>query len=153
MPELHLERIYKLRNYPSVDIRVVISSTEGAVLGRAQTGGVMQVIMQAPKAIMITAGVHVPFGAAKQEMPGFVSSVIKNAAESFGRPVNFVSRFSVSSMIEGRSITQEEAMRLFDRISQMLEQQVEHVEIGGLMAVREASLRFQEQPHPAVWRY
>ncbi len=45
MPELHIERIYKPRNYPSVDIRVVVASTEGAIIGTAQTGGRMQITM------------------------------------------------------------------------------------------------------------
>lgn len=129
MPELHIERVFKLRNFPTVDIRVAVASTEGAVRGVAQTGGRMQIMLQAPKAMQINAGVYAPFGAARPVLPGFVAAVIKDASKLYGSAACFASKFNVSCTIENKSITQEDALRLLDEIGRKFEQQTEHVEI------------------------
>lgn len=129
MPELHIERVFKLRNFPTVDIRAVVASTEGAVRGVAQTGGRMQIMLQIPKALQISAGVYAPFGAARPELPSFVAAVIKDVSKTYGSSACFASRFNVSCTIENKSITQEDALRLLDEIGRKFEQQTEHVEI------------------------
>lgn len=146
MPELHLERIFKLRNFPAMDIRVVISSTEGAVIGRAQTGGVMQVIMAAPKAVQINAGMLPPITrtavvsqlphALRYELPLYVTKIIQEAGRSLGPSACFPSRFSISCTVENRSITQDEALRILEDIGRKLEQQANHVEIGEMRALQ-----------------
>jgi hypothetical protein len=138
MPELHIERIYKLRNFPSVDVRVVVSSTEGAIMGTAQTGGRMQVILSSSKAVRINAGVLPPITrtavvsqlphAQRYELPLYVTKIIQEAGRSLGPSACFPSRFSISCTVENRSITQDEALRILEDIGRKLEQQVEHVE-------------------------
>jgi len=129
MPELQIERIFSIKNFPSMDIRVVISSTGGAVMGTAQTGGRMQIVMTAPKATMITAGVYTKFAAPKPKMPGYVAKIVQDVSRGLGTAACFASMFSTSCTIENRTITQEEALRIFDEISRKLEQQTEHVEL------------------------
>jgi len=128
MPELHIERIFSLKNFPSMDIRVVISSTHGTVMGTAQTGGRMQIVTSSPKAVMIHAGVYTKFGAPKPELPGYVSKIIQDISRGMGNAACFASRFSVSCTTENRTISQEEALRILDEIGRKLEQQTEHVE-------------------------
>lgn len=127
MPELHIERIYKLRNYPSLDIRVVVSSTEGAIIGTSQTGGRMQVVMSSPKAVRIDAGMLHPI--TRPELPLYVTEIIREAGRSLGPAACFPSRFSISCTVENRSITQDEALRLLEDIGRKFEQQVERVEL------------------------
>ncbi len=139
MPELHIERIYKPRNYPSVDIRVVVASTEGAIIGTAQTGGRMQVVMSSPKAVRIDAGVLPPITrtavvsqlphAPIPELPLYVAKIIQEAGRSLGPAACFPSRFSISCTVENRSITQDEALRILEDIGRKFEQQVERVEL------------------------
>lgn len=129
MPELQIERIFSLKNFPSMDIRVVISSTDGAVMGTAQTGGRMQVVMVAPKAAMINAGVYTKFGAPKPKLPRYVAKIIQDVSRGLGSAACFASMFSITCTIENRSFTQEEVLRIFDEISRKLEQEVEQVEL------------------------
>lgn len=129
MPELHIEQVFKLRNYPPVNVRVVVASTEGAIIGAAQTGGRMQVVMSAPKAIMLTAGVLPSSGQLRPELPLYVSRIIQEAGKSMGKSVCFPSRFGVSCTIEGRALTQEEVLRVLEGIGREFEQHVEHVEL------------------------
>lgn len=129
MPELDFERVFGLRNYPAMDVIVRVTSTGGTVMGRAQTGGRMQVVMTAPKATMITAGVYAPFGAPKPELPKYVAKIITDVSKSIGPATSFVSKFSVSCTLENVNVTQEQAIRIFESIGEKLEQQVERVEI------------------------
>lgn len=129
MPELHIERIFSIKNYPSMDIRVVISSTEGTTMGTAHTGGRMQIRMTAPRAVMITAGVYTKFAAPKPKLPGYVTKIIQDVCNGLGSAACFASMFSISCTIENRTIAQEEALRIFDGIGRKLEQVVEHVEL------------------------
>ena len=129
MPELQIERVFRLKNFPVLDLRIVLSSTEGAVIGTAWTGGSMQVVMAAPKAVMITAGVYARFGAPRPELPRYVAKVIQDVSKGLGKAVCFASRFTVACTIENRSLTQEEALRILETIGKKLEAQVEQVEL------------------------
>ena len=75
MTEHHIERVFKFRGdtqfqIPPKDVRVVIASTEGAVVGTAQTGGRMQSRMVVPKVVMISAEMDAgtPFGMKLREI-------------------------------------------------------------------------------------
>lgn len=129
MPELHIEKIFVIQNFPSMDIRVVISSTEGAVMGTAHTGGQMQIVMSSPKAVMINTGVYAKFASPRPKIPGYVAKIIQEVSRGLGNAACFSSAFSVSCTIENRTISQEEALRIFEEIGKKLEQQVEHVEL------------------------
>lgn len=126
MPELQFERVFRLRNFETLEVRVVVASTEGAIMGAAQTGGMMQVVMSMPKAIRINAGVLPPRTVI--ELPLYVTKTIQEVGKSLGPAACFASRFSVSCTVENRSITQEEALSILENIGRRLEQQVEHVE-------------------------
>lgn len=130
MPDLQIDRVFRLKNYPSVDVRVVVASTEGILTGTAHTGGRMQIRMQTPKAVKISAGVYAPFGAARPGLPEYVARTISEIAKSYGKAACLVSRFNVTCTIENSSISPNEALNMLDRIGKKFEQQVEHVEIN-----------------------
>jgi len=129
MPELQIHRIFSLKNFLSMDIKVVISSTDGTVMGTAQTGGRMQIAMVAPKAVMINAGVYTKLAAPKPEIPRYVAKIVQDVSRGLGPAACFASMFSVSCTIENRTIAQEEALRIFDEIGRKLEQEIKHVEL------------------------
>lgn len=136
MPDLQFERIFRLRNFPAMDIRVVVASTEGALVGAAQTGGRMQIILATPKAVIISAGVYGPLGTPRGELPRYVTRAIQDAGRSVGPAACFASKFSVSCTIEHKSVTQGEALKILEDIGRRLEQQVAQVEIVAPRGVR-----------------